>query len=161
MFHGTLDAPDERDPGTSGVARAHVGARNHHAALSRTSVAIAALMVAISTTIGVTIMIESFPVDRRELVRADAHRRRVYYAPLIGANRGSTMSAALQDRIVGLSGVSRVDILRDVNAFSPEFGDVHLVAASTARNRVSSPAACGAGENGSGGCAVGTRATSL
>ncbi len=113
-----------------------MSARTVTQALSRTSVAIAALMVAVSTTIGVTVMIESFRSTVENWLGQTLVADIYITPPLVGTNRASIMDPTLVGRVSAIPNIGRVETLRDVTAYSPEFGDVHLVAASTARNRV-------------------------
>ncbi len=113
-----------------------MSARTVTQALSRTSVAIAALMVAVSTTIGVTVMIESFRSTVENWLGQTLIADIYITPPLVGTNRSTTMDPTLVDRVSAIPNIGRVETMRDTNAYSPEFGDVHLVAASTARNRV-------------------------
>ncbi|MBI5304995.1 MAG: ABC transporter permease [Chloroflexi bacterium] len=113
-----------------------MAARTVTQALSRTSVAIAALMVAVSVVIGVTVMIESFRTTvvhwLDETLTAD-----IYISPpIVGANRSNALDPALVEKVRGVSGSARVETVRDVNAYSPDLGQVRLIAASTAQNRV-------------------------
>jgi putative ABC transport system permease protein len=102
--------------------------RNVVAALSRTAVAAAALMVAVSVTIGVSVMIGSF---RATVITwlAQTLRGDVYLAaPALTATQ---FSAVLDPEIVqrarGWPGVARVDTLRSVEVDSP-LGPVHIAA---------------------------------
>jgi putative ABC transport system permease protein len=112
-----------------------MAARTVTNALSRTSIAIAALMIAVSVTIGVTVMITSFRVTVEnwldETLLAD-----LYIAPpQAGANRVATMDPALPARLRTLPGVDSVEVLRSVTVNSPEYGAVRLNAAAANRRR--------------------------
>ncbi len=113
-----------------------MSARTVTQALSRTSVAIAALMVAVSTTIGVTVMIESFRSTVENWLGQTLVADIYITPPLVGTNRSSIMDPSLVNRVSAIPSIGRVETLRDLTAYSVQFGDVHLVAASTARNRV-------------------------
>jgi putative ABC transport system permease protein len=98
------------------------------AALSRTSVAIAALMIAVSAAIGVGIMIASF----REAVvgwlegtlRADIY---VSAPSLVGNRPDATLDPALVSRLAATPGVARVGTSRGVVVSGPG-GPVQVVA---------------------------------
>ncbi|MEX2221594.1 MAG: FtsX-like permease family protein [Candidatus Rokuibacteriota bacterium] len=98
------------------------------AALSRTSVAIAALMIAVSSAIGVGIMIASF----REAVvswlegtlRADVY---VSAPSLVGNRPDATLEPALVARLAGTPGVARAGTSRGVLVPGPG-GPVQVVA---------------------------------
>lgn len=87
-------------------------ARAVSASLSRTGVAAAALMVAIATTIGMSLMIHSF----RDSVASWLERRLdadfYVYSPDPGASGRSSLPAALGRRISTLSGVAAVGSVR-------------------------------------------------
>jgi putative ABC transport system permease protein len=97
-------------------------------ALSRTSVAVAALMVAVSVTIGVSLMVSSF----RHTVIAwldQTLQGDIYIsAPTLTATQSS---APLDPRVVatiqGWPGIERVDVLRSAEVDSP-YGPVHVAA---------------------------------
>ena len=96
--------------------------------LSRTSIAIAALMVAVSVTIGVSLMVGSF----RHTVVAwldQTLQGDVYIsAPSLGASRPSAeIDPAVVERVRNWDGVQRVDVLRAANVDSPS-GPVQLAA---------------------------------
>ncbi|MBI5030669.1 MAG: ABC transporter permease [Chloroflexi bacterium] len=113
-----------------------MAARTVTQALSRTSVAIAALMIAVSVVIGVTVMIESFRSTvvswLDQTLTAD-----IYISPSVtGASRSASVDPALLEKIRAVSSSSRVESIRDVDVTSTEFGDVRLVSASTVQNRL-------------------------
>jgi putative ABC transport system permease protein len=99
-------------------------------ALSRTSVAVAALMVAVSVTIGVSLMVNSF----RHTVIAwldQTLQGDIYIsAPTLTATQSS---APLDPRVVAAvqswPGIERVDVLRSAEVDSP-YGPVHVAAAN-------------------------------
>ena len=113
-----------------------MAARGIHAALSRTGIAIAALMIAVSATIGVGIMIASFreAVERwlEGTLRAD-----VYVSPpsLIGSRPDATLDRGLAERLAATPGVAAVSTSRGATAASPR-GPVHVVALGVAAGRV-------------------------
>jgi putative ABC transport system permease protein len=94
--------------------------RNVVNALSRTAVAVAALMVAVSVTIGVSLMIDSF----RATVVAwldQALQSDVYIsAPSFSATQTTTpLDPAALEIAAGWPGVARIDTLRNVTVESP------------------------------------------
>jgi putative ABC transport system permease protein len=112
-----------------------LAARTVVKAISRTSVAIAALMVAVSVTIGVSLMIDSFRstvVNWLDLTLvADIY----ISAPSAGGVRNSAVVAVdLPQRVAAIAGVADVETVRGVNVDS-ESGSVHLVVADTVRRR--------------------------
>ena len=112
-----------------------MAARTVTNALSRTSIAIAALMIAVSVTIGVTVMITSFRVTVEnwldETLLAD-----LYIAPpQASANRAVTMDPDLPGRLRVVPGVDSVEVLRSVTVNSPDLGPVRLNAAAANRRR--------------------------
>ncbi|MGB8648560.1 MAG: FtsX-like permease family protein, partial [Anaerolineae bacterium] len=112
-----------------------MAARTVIGALSRTSVAIAALMVAISVTIGVGVMIASFRATVVTWLDQTFTADFFIDTPSPGANTVSQMDPAVIDRIRAVPGVQEVEILRNVYANSPELGSVHLYSASPGRQR--------------------------
>jgi len=123
-----LDVPIAHAGGLLG----RMAARGITAALSRTGVAIAALMIAVSATIGVGIMIASF---REAVVRwlEGTLRADVYVSPpsLIGSRPDSTLDPALIQRLVTTAGVGAAGTARGVTVASPR-GPVHVVAIGVA-----------------------------
>ncbi|HEY8020263.1 MAG TPA: ABC transporter permease [Thermoanaerobaculia bacterium] len=98
------------------------------AALSRTGVAIAALVVAVSVTVGIGVMIRSF---RSTVVRwLDASLQADLYVSAAAAGggfRGTALDPALAARAAALPGVERVAAIRRVELTTPA-GPVRLVA---------------------------------
>jgi putative ABC transport system permease protein len=97
--------------------------------LSRTSVAIAALMVAISVIIGVSVMIGSFrntvTVWLNSTLRADLY----ISPPGVAANRADQpMSPEIAEEVRQMEGVAYIVVARDVVVSSPDYGRVQLVA---------------------------------
>ncbi len=114
-----------------------MAARTVTGALSRTSIAIAALMIAVSVTIGVTVMIASFRSTVSnwldQTLIAD-----IYIAPpQTSASRTLTMDASLPERARQVAGVSSVEVYRNVTVASPDFGPVRLSAVTSSRTRSS------------------------
>src|SRR5262249_25078335 len=97
------------------------------AALSRTSVALAALMIAVATTVGVGVMIGSF---RQTVTRwlGSTLQSDVYVSPLsLVSNRpDSTLDRDLVGRLAAVPGVARVSTNRTLRVESPA-GSVPLV----------------------------------
>jgi putative ABC transport system permease protein len=105
------------------------------AALSRTAVAIAALMVAVAATVGVGLMISSF----REAVARwleGTLRADVYVSPpsLIGNRSDATLPPAVIDRLIHAPGVAGASTTRAVVAPSPR-GPVNVLALGLAGGR--------------------------
>jgi putative ABC transport system permease protein len=95
--------------------------RNVVNSLSRTAVAVAALMVAVSVTIGVSLMIDSFRYTvvawLDQVLQGD-----VYVSAPGGTATQATvpLDPAVLDVVVGWPGVERVDLLRTATVESPE-----------------------------------------
>ncbi|MGQ0602491.1 MAG: FtsX-like permease family protein [Anaerolineales bacterium] len=112
-----------------------LAARTVTKAISRTSVAIAALMVAVSVTIGVSVMIGSF---RSTLINwldltlvAD-----IYISPpVIGGSQNTiTVSPDLRERVARVPGVESVETIRTVSV-SDSVGLISLVVADSQSRR--------------------------
>jgi putative ABC transport system permease protein len=101
--------------------------RGVEAALSRTAVAMAALMIAVSASVGVGIMIDSF---RRSVVRwlTTSLQADVYVsAPsLVSSRADSTLAPDLIERLRGVPGVAAVATQRTVHVQSPS-GPVRII----------------------------------
>jgi putative ABC transport system permease protein len=104
-------------------------------ALSRTSVAIASLMVAVAVTIGVTVMIASFRTTVENWLGQTLNADFYVSPPLRGANRIVEMDPALVDRTRGVRGVESVQVLRSVTVNAEGLGEVRLNATSGGRSR--------------------------
>ncbi len=113
-----------------------MAARTVTQALSRTSVAIAALMIAISVVIGVTVMIASFRATVENWLQQTLIADVYISPPLQGPIPEATMNPALADKVRAVPGVSSVDLVHYSAAHSQEFGDVRLTAVTTLRNRI-------------------------
>ena len=111
-----------------------MAARTVVKAVSRTSVAIAALMVAVSVTIGVSVMIASFRgtvINWLDLTLvADVY----VSSPGGGTRSSSSLAADLDERVAAVAGVAEVESIRNTIVDS-EFGEVNLAAADTQRRR--------------------------
>ena len=112
-----------------------LAARTVTTSIARTGVAIAALMVAVSVTIGVSLMIQSFRATVVNwlglTLRAD-----VYLAAPGpgGSRRAPALSADVLARVRAVPGVADVESFRAVEVASPE-GSVHLSVADPRRER--------------------------
>jgi len=105
-----------------------MAARGVVTALSRTAVAIAALMIAVSVTVGISIMVSSF---RQTVVRwlETSLRADVYISPpsLVSNHSDSTLDPALVKRLASAPGVASASTSRSVLVNSSE-GPTQLVA---------------------------------
>jgi putative ABC transport system permease protein len=112
-----------------------MAARGVAASLSRTGVAIAALMVALSVTVGVSVMVRSFRMAVEqwlgETLHADVY---VSAAPLVAARNEARLPRALADRLRRLPGVAEVGTARGVTLASPS-GPVFVAALDIAGGR--------------------------
>jgi len=112
-----------------------MAARTVVGALSRTSVAIAALMVALAVTIGVSLMISSFRGTVENWLGLTLRADLYVSAPQAGGTRPSAaLSRALVDRLVAVPGVQDVETFRAVTVQS-EFGAIALSVADARRER--------------------------
>jgi putative ABC transport system permease protein len=112
-----------------------MAARSVSASLSRTGVAIAALMVALSVTVGVSVMVRSFRTGVEEWLGETLHAD-VYVtaAPLVAARNEARLPRALADRLRALPGVAEVGTARGVTLQGPQ-GPTFLSALDIARGR--------------------------
>jgi putative ABC transport system permease protein len=111
-------------------ALGRMAARGVVAALSRTSVAVAALVIAIATTVGVTVMVQSFR-DTVERWLAMTLQADVYVsAPgLVSSRTESTLPSIVVERLATAPGVAGVSTNRTVWVHSPDDpASVRLVA---------------------------------
>jgi putative ABC transport system permease protein len=104
-------------------------------ALSRTSVAIASLMVAVAVTIGVTVMIASFRTTVENWLGQTLNADFYVAPPLAGANRVVSLDPALVEKARGVPGVQEVEVLRTVDVSSPDLGTVRVNAVTGGRAR--------------------------
>ncbi len=105
--------------------------RDIRRALSRTSVAIAALMVAVSVIIGVSVMIGSFRNTVTTWLNATLQADVYLSPPGISANRAdSPLDPVVAEEVAAFEGVTGVAVARDVVVASPELGRVQVVAVS-------------------------------
>ena len=98
------------------------------ATLSRTSVAIAALMVAVSVTVGVGIMVQSFRQTVVRWLETSLHAD-IYIAPpsLISRRSDSTLDPELIERLSSAPGIARVNTYRGLQVES-QLGVTQLIA---------------------------------
>lgn len=102
--------------------------RNVVKALSRTSIAVAALMIAVSVTIGVSLMVSSFRYTvitwLDQTLQGD-----IYVSPPTQgvAQPTVTIDPVILSRIHNWPGIDRVDVLRSTMVDSP-FGPIHIAA---------------------------------
>ncbi len=112
-----------------------MAARSVVRSLSRTGIAIAALTVSLSATIGVSVMITSFRstvANWLDLVlRADVY---ISAPGPNGAQWGANLPSDLVDRVEGVAGASVVEPYRTV-LLSSEFGEVQVTAVDGRRQR--------------------------
>ncbi|MFT5175666.1 MAG: putative ABC transport system permease protein [Gammaproteobacteria bacterium] len=99
--------------------------RGVRAGLSRSSVAIAALMVALATTVGVAVMVSSFRISLHDWLNATL--RADIYVGVAGRGITATLPAGLRERIAALPQVRSVAVARDVTV-STDRGEVDLKA---------------------------------
>ncbi len=104
--------------------------RNLISALSRTSVAVAALMVAVAVTIGVSLMINSFRytvgIWLEQTLQGDIY----ISAPSFTANQSLVeIDPAVYRQVSDWPGVERVDLLRSTQVYSP-YGGLQLSASN-------------------------------
>jgi putative ABC transport system permease protein len=111
-----------------------MAARGVVAKLSRTGVAVAALMVAVSATVGVGVMIRSFRATVERWLETSLAADVYVSAPSLRTGRGgeSTLAPAVVERLRGTPGVASVGTLRGVRVLS-EFGPTQLVALGIGR----------------------------
>lgn len=108
-------------------ALARMATRNIKRSLSRTSVAIGALMVAVSTIIGVSVMISSFrlTVDRwlTDLLQAD-----IFVSPPALGRTAAPLDPAAAKKLASFPGVAQFATSRVVDVHTSEYGAIQLVA---------------------------------
>jgi putative ABC transport system permease protein len=112
-----------------------LAARTVTTSIARTGVAIAALMVAVSVTIGVSVMIQSFRSTVVNWLGLTLPADIYLAAPGPGgARRAPALSADVLARVAAVPGVAEVEAFRLVEVASPE-GAVHLSVADPRRER--------------------------
>ena len=103
--------------------------------VGRTGVAIAALMVAVSVTIGVSLMIQGFRATVENWLDLSLRADVFVAAPLPGGARmAPALSSDLPARLAAVPGVASVETFRAVRVGSSE-GEVQLVVADSRRER--------------------------
>jgi putative ABC transport system permease protein len=114
-----------------------IAARTVVKAISRTSVAIAALMVAVSVTIGVSVMIASFRATVVNWLDLTLLADIYISAPTAGGSQTPvTLAPDLPERVARVPGVVTVETIRRATVDSPE-GSVSLLVADTQLRRSS------------------------
>ena len=101
--------------------------------LSRTSVAVAALTVAVSVIVGVGVMIDSFRGSVADWLDTTLGADIYISPPLLTANRASVdVDPAIVDDLAALPGVARVVTSRQVSVLAPDYPDLPPVNLNTA-----------------------------
>lgn len=104
-------------------------------ALSRTSVAIAALTVAVSVIVGVSVMIGSFRQTVEQWLDASLQADIYISPPGVSANRtDAPLDPVVAGEVAAYPGVAQVATIRDVDVYSPDFGTVQLIAVTEDEN---------------------------
>lgn len=121
--------------GRAGGLLGRMAARGIVASLSRTGVAIAALMVAVSATVGVGLMIASFRAAVSQWLEGTL-RADVYVSPpsLIGNRPDATLDARVIERLAGAPGVAGASTSR-AGLVQGSGGPVQVVALGLDRGR--------------------------
>ncbi|MGE5141736.1 MAG: FtsX-like permease family protein [Rudaea sp.] len=112
-----------------------MAARTVTMALSRTSIAIAALMVAVSVTIGVTIMIASFRSTVAGWLGQTISADLFVQPPGLNSDRTVSLPPDAIDRMKAVPGVASMELLRYGFVGSPQFGEVRITAVDAGRQR--------------------------
>ena len=117
------------------------------AALSRTGVAIAALVVAVSVTVGIGVMIQSFRSTVVRWLDDSLHADFYVAAPSAGGGfRGGALDAGLAARAAAIPGVARIETIRRVELpAAPE--PVRLVAIDIPSDAFTAGGGPGGGRN--------------
>ena len=103
--------------------------------LSRVGIAIAALMVALSVTIGITLMINSFRTTVENWLEITLYSDIYVSSPAAIGNRPqASLSPSLEARLAQLEGVATVEAIRTVH-IQGEFGELDLTAVDPRRVR--------------------------
>lgn len=107
--------------------------------LSRTSVAVAALTVAVSVIVGVSVMIGSFRGTVADWLATTLGADIYISPPLLTANRATVdVDPAILDTLAQLEGVRRMEFVRSVNVTAPDYPDLPPVNLSAASGDVGS-----------------------
>ncbi|MGQ9887239.1 MAG: FtsX-like permease family protein [Aggregatilineales bacterium] len=105
--------------------------------LSRTSVAVAALTVAVSVIVGVSVMIDSFRGSVADWLDTTLGADIYISPPLLTANRATVdVDPAIVNDIAALPGVARVVTSRQVSVLAPDYPDLPPVNLNTADSDV-------------------------
>ncbi len=109
--------------------------------LSRTSVAVAALTVAISVIVGVSVMIGSFRNSVADWLDTTLGADIYVSPPLVTANRSTVdVNPAILDELARLDGVERMVTSRSVEVIAPDYPDLPPVNLNAADGEVTSGA---------------------
>lgn len=93
--------------------------------LSRTSVAVAALTIAISVIVGVSVMISSFRSTVADWLQTTLGADIYVSPPLLTANRATVdVPAEIRDLVAATPGVERASASRAVSVIAPEYPDM-------------------------------------
>jgi putative ABC transport system permease protein len=92
--------------------------------LSRTSVAVAALTVAVSVIVGVSVMIGSFRDTVADWLETTLGADIYVSPPAVIVNRPATIDAAIVDLVRAEPGVADVATVRSVNVIAPDYPDL-------------------------------------
>jgi putative ABC transport system permease protein len=96
--------------------------------LSRTSIAVAALTIAISVIVGVSVMISSFRSTVSDWLQTTLGADIYISPPLVTANRNSAnVEPSLRERVAATEGVERVVTSRSVNVTALDYPDLPAV----------------------------------
>jgi putative ABC transport system permease protein len=105
-------------------------------ALSRTSIAIAALMVAVSVIIGVSIMIGSFRQTVNDWLKTSLQADIYVSPPPVAANRiGAPMDPVIKTQLSAMPGVVGVEAIQDVVVNAAGIGPANVIAVSGEREQ--------------------------
>jgi putative ABC transport system permease protein len=108
-----------------------LGPRTVSRELSRTSIAIAALMVAVSVIIGVSLMIGSFRSTVQDWLQGTLQADIFVSPPNLTATQATAvLPPGLAGELAQVPGVQRVELARNVNLVSPDLGPVNVTAAT-------------------------------
>lgn len=102
--------------------------------LSRTSMAIAALMVAVSVIIGVSIMIGSFRQTVADWLQTSLQADIYIAPPSVAASRiGAPMDPDIKAELESVKGITAVEAIHDVTADAADIGPINLIAVTGER----------------------------
>ena len=97
-----------------------LASRNLRKSLSRTAVAVAALMVAVAVTIGINLMIDSFrntvEIWLKETLQGDVY---IIAPSFVSSSSQTPIEPQVVQKVNNWSGVERVDLLRTINIGTP------------------------------------------